>query len=116
MKAAFPVENGLICPHFGHAPEFLFVQISDGIQVSRATEIPPDHEPGVLPNWIKDMGADVLVAGGLGARASQILEDLGVKVITGVSGEVDSVVSELAKGALKGTGEICSEGSGDCHH
>lgn len=116
MKVAFPVEDGIICPHFGHAPEFVFVELSNGVQVSKQSKIPPAHEPGVLPQWIGDMGADVLVTGGLGARASQLLEGRGVKVISGVSGTVESALEELAKGTLKGTGEVCSNEPGSCSH
>ncbi len=116
MKIAFPVENGVLCPHFGHAPEFVFVELSDGVEVSRKSEVPPAHEPGVLPTWLGDMGVDILVAGGLGSRASELLIARGVKVITGISGTIDQALEKLNQGTLRGTGSLCSHEHGDCDH
>jgi predicted Fe-Mo cluster-binding NifX family protein len=116
MKIAFPVEKGLICPHFGHAPEFVFVEIKDGVQGKRETETPPKHEPGVLPRWLKENGTDVLVSGGLGSRASEILVSQGIQVITGITGPIDQAIAKLVDGELKGTGSLCSHDHGDCDH
>lgn len=113
MKIAFPVENGAICPHFGHAPEFLIVDLKDGAEVSRKSETPPAHEPGVLPNWLGDLGVNVLVSGGLGARASELLKARGVEVVTGFSGTIDEAIAKLAKGSLESTGTLCSHDHGD---
>ncbi len=116
MKIAFPVERGQICAHFGHAPEFVIAEIKDGAEVSRKSEVPPAHEPGVLPAWLADMGVQVLVCGGLGARACELLKASGVKVITGFSGTVDQAITKLTEGSLESTGTLCNHDHGDCDH
>ena len=30
------------------------------------TLVPPPHEPGVLPTWLHELGADVIIVGGIG--------------------------------------------------
>ena len=30
---------------------------------------PPAHQPGVLPRWLSEQQADVIIAGGMGQRA-----------------------------------------------
>lgn len=44
---------------------------------------PPPHEPGVLPPWIKQQGADLVITGGMGSRARNLFEEAGVHVIAG---------------------------------
>jgi hypothetical protein len=35
----------------------------------------PPHEPGVLPSWLHELGADVIIAGGMGQCASSLFND-----------------------------------------
>nr|WP_321502164.1 NifB/NifX family molybdenum-iron cluster-binding protein [uncultured Dethiosulfovibrio sp.] len=116
MKIAFPVEAGAICPHFGHAPEFVIADVQDGVEVSRESHVPPAHEPGVLPAWLGDLGVNVLVSGGLGARACELLKARGVDVVTGFSGTVDQAIAKLTAGSLESTGSLCNHDHGDCDH
>ncbi len=83
MKIAIPLANGKLTVHFGHCQEFALVEV-EGEQIRKQeTLVPPPHEPGVLPNWLHQLGADVIIAGGMGQRAVGLLGDKGIKVITG---------------------------------
>jgi len=76
-KAAIALDGNVISEHFGKVGEFLFVTFEDGKEISREMIPAPaaDHAPGVFPNWIKSMGADVVMAGGMGVKAKQFFQD-----------------------------------------
>ncbi len=85
MKIAVPTANGKLCMHFGHCEVFTFVEIDETTkQVLNTEELtPPPHEPGVLPPWVAEQGAKLVIAGGMGGRAVQLFNNAGVKVLTG---------------------------------
>ena len=116
MKIAIPVENGKLCSHFGHAPQFAFVNVEDGKVASTSLETPPPHEPGVLPRWLNDNGVTHLLCGGIGGGAVNILQDAGIKVIAGLQ-PVDpaELVEAFLAGKVQGvTGATCG-GHGEGH-
>ena len=83
MKIAIPLANGKLTAHFGHCQEFAFVEVDGDHIKKQETLVPPPHEPGVLPNWLHQLGTDVVIAGGMGKRAVGLLGDKGIKVVTG---------------------------------
>lgn len=52
---------------------------------------------------IKQQRAEVIIAGGMGPRAIEFFNQLGIEAITGASGRVADVVNSYLKGELKGT-------------
>jgi ATP-binding protein involved in chromosome partitioning len=83
MKIAIPMANGRLTAHFGHCQEFALVEI-EGNEISKKEMlVPPPHEPGVLPSWLHELGADVIIAGGMGQRAVSLFQERGIKVVTG---------------------------------
>jgi len=48
---------------------------------------PPAHQPGVLPRWLSEQQADVIIAGGMGQRAQQLFAQNDIKVVIGASGQ-----------------------------
>ncbi len=119
MKIAIPIENGMLCPHFGHAPKFAIVEVSGGaIGASQLLE-PPPHEPGSLPKWLKGLGVTQVICGGIGARAVQLLQEAGIQVSAGVSPQDPAkVVEDLLAGRLvTAQGPTCSgHGDSGVHH
>ena len=118
MKIAIPVENGVLCSHFGHAPQFAFVNVEDGKVASTSLEVPPPHEPGVLPRWLNDNGVTHLICGGIGGGAVTILEGAGIKVIAGLPAVDPAVlVEDFLAGKVQGVaGATCSgHGEGGGH-
>lgn len=112
MKIAIPLAGGRLCMHFGHCEAFAFVEADEASKTVGAIETldPPPHEPGVIPRWIAGQGATVALVGGMGPMARQILEGLGVKVVTGAP---CGTPGELARAYLDGTLE-CGENA--CDH
>jgi predicted Fe-Mo cluster-binding NifX family protein len=96
MLIAIPVANGKLSAHFGHCEHFAMIEADEttGEIISQRLETPPPHEPGVLPRWLTDMGADVIIAGGMGRRAQDMFESRGLKVVVGVQPDELSVIAE----------------------
>ena len=94
MRFAIPTMNGLLCTHFGHCESFAMVDTDPEskkvLDVKFVT--PPPHAPGVLPEWIGQQGASVVLAGGMGARAKDMMVERGITVILGAPEEKPEVV------------------------
>lgn len=86
MRIAIPVSNGMLDPHFGHCQSFILIDVDKQEQkiLNTTTIDAPPHEPGALPAWLAEKGADLVLAGGMGGRAIQLFVDHGVEVQVGV--------------------------------
>ncbi len=73
MKIAIPVEMGQVCPHFGHAPEFVVAITEEGKIIKTETHENPGHEPGRLPAWLAGLGVKAILAG-MGERALSLFQ------------------------------------------
>lgn len=106
MKIAIPVANELLCMHFGHCQQFAMLEVNENDKKIESKDMltPPAHEPGVLPAWIKEQGVDLVLAGGMGKKAQDLLANSGVKVVVGApSGKPEDIAmaylnDELATG------------------
>lgn len=111
-KIAIPLVDGKLSAHFGHCQQFSIVEVDQENKAIEKTELltPPAHEPGVLPQWLGQMGANIIIAGGMGQRAQMLLTQNNIEVIVGAP---DAEPEELVKLYLKGQ-LIC--GTNICDH
>ncbi|MCF8063326.1 MAG: NifB/NifX family molybdenum-iron cluster-binding protein [Deltaproteobacteria bacterium] len=108
MVFAVPVAGGKLCAHFGHCDQFALVETEDGKIRETRMHTPPPHEPGVLPKWLSEMGAHVIIAGGMGARAQDLFQESGIKVIIGAPMDApEALVNQHLSGALVTGDNIC---------
>ncbi len=112
IKVAIPVAEGKLCNHFGHCEQFAFVYANQKEKKIKRVEYldPPPHEPGVIPRWVSEQGANLVIAGGMGQRAQELFNQQGVKVIVGARGERPE---DIVKAYLNGTLDI---GENVCDH
>ncbi len=112
MKIAIPTVNDKLCMHFGHCEVFTFVDVDPTKKciVSTETLTPPPHEPGILPPWIAEHEAKIVIAGGMGGRARQLFEAQGITVIVGAQSKAPE---ELVNDFLNNTLEL---GQNACDH
>lgn len=109
MKIAVASENKIVTGHFGHCQNFnIFVTDNDQI-ISRDSIPNPGHKPGFLPNYLNELGVNVIISGGMGGSAISIFNEKGIEVITGAKGNAEDVVTSYIKGELKSTGSVCNE-------
>ncbi len=111
---AFPVVDGNLSSHFGHAERFVFMRVRTASRelVSRKDLVPPAHAPGVLPAWLAEQGAQVVLAGGMGHHAQELLAAKGIQVVLGVEPlPVAEVCRRWREGSLAASGaNACSYG------
>lgn len=112
MRIAISTDGGYVSEHFGRCPAFTILDIEGG-KTSNVTEINnPGHAPGFIPQFLNEKGVNHIVCGGVGAKASGLFQELGIKTIAGVSGSIADVISKLEQGTLKGGESLCKPGAG----
>lgn len=112
MKVVVSTDSGNVAEHFGRCPQFTVAEISGGKVVSKEVIKNPGHSTGFLPRFFAESKAGILVAGGAGFRAQELCRELGIKMILGVTGSVDTALKQVAEGKL-GSGEsMCAPGKG----
>jgi len=108
MKFAIPLAEGKLTAHFGHCQEFAIVEVEDNEIKNKETLVPPPHEPGVLPRWLHDLGTDVIIAGGMGARALDLFAQNGIKVLTGApSLTPEEIIKQYLNNTLQTGANVC---------
>jgi len=112
MKSVFaiPLENGLLCSHFGHCQQFAIIDVENNIIGSERLITPPPHEPGLLPGWLAEMGVTNIIAGGMGQKALDLFEKQNINVRYGA---LSKTPFELVKDWINDT---LQTGSNSCDH
>lgn len=114
MKTAIPLADGQLCTHFGHCKQFALVETDEQDRiVSKTLLTPPPHAPGVLPAWLHQQGADVIIAGGMGVRAQQLFTQNNITVVVGASAKTpEQLVAEYLSDTLETRDNVCDHGAG----
>lgn len=110
---AIPVTGGKVDAHFGHAAAFALLDTDGGRVTTRRDLVPPPHEPGVLLRWLAAQGVGAVIAGGMGERARQLLEQAGVAVVMGAAdGSPEELAARYLAGKLASSGAPCTAHEG----
>lgn len=104
---------GEMAMHFGHCSHFVLVRLDEERRVA-ATEVHANpyaerHEPGQIPQFIHSLGADTVVAGGMGAKAIEWFGKLGIQVVTGARPQVGETLEAYLAGEVEGIEECRHE-------
>jgi len=97
--------DGQISQHFGRCPHYLLVDVEgDEIKKKDIVNNPyyENHVPGVVPQFISEQGANVMIAGGMGPRAIDLFGNLGIEVVTGAVGNTGNVLQAYLRGEISG--------------
>ncbi|NLH48993.1 MAG: P-loop NTPase [Myxococcales bacterium] len=108
MRIAVPTAAGVLCAHFGHCERFALLTVDGGKIVDLSWLTPPPHEPGVIPKWLSQQGANVIIAGGMGSRAQGLFNQYGIKVLVGASNlSPEALVDQYLSGTLQTGENVC---------
>ena len=97
--------DGQVSHHFGRCPFYFLVEVEgDQIMESKVAQNPfyGNHQPGQMPVFIRDLGANVILAGGMGPRAIDLFMNYEIEVATGAVGNVRNVLDAYLRGDIKG--------------
>ena len=109
MKIAVASEGRMVAQHFGHCEGFNVFTSQDGKVTGSKFFQNPGHKPGFLPNYLNDMGINVIISGGMGGGAIEIFNEKGIQVVTGAAGDAEDTVTRFLSGQLKSTGSVCHQ-------
>ncbi len=104
MKIAIPSTDdkgfeSRVEEHFGRARYYTIIDIES--MEAKAVPVPfQEHGPGDIPGFIKEQGADTVIAYGMGGRAVQFFDEMGIKVVTGAQGKIGDVVQAYVEARL----------------
>lgn len=110
MRYAVPVEGGRLAQHFGHCEQFALIDADEERkEILRKEMVPsPGHQPGLLPQWLAEQGASVVIAVGMGSRAQNIFRQNNIQVVIGaMSDDPESAVMDYLNGNLAMGDNIC---------
>jgi predicted Fe-Mo cluster-binding NifX family protein len=103
MRIAVPVANGRLAQHFGHCEKFALVDVDPAMKaITASTEVEaPEHQPGLLPSWLKERGVNLVIAGGMGSRAHSLFQAASIEVLTGAPADsAAAIVRQYLEGNL----------------
>jgi predicted Fe-Mo cluster-binding NifX family protein len=97
--------DGEVSHHFGRCLAYVLAEVEAGQVVSTRVQMNPHYEahvPGQMPAYIRGLGADVILAGGMGPRAVNMFQQYGMEVATGAVGNVGRVLDAYLQGQVQG--------------
>jgi predicted Fe-Mo cluster-binding NifX family protein len=112
MKIALPSRNNAIDDHFGHC-EYFTVYTVDGNKEIIGHEIVPSPTgcgcKSNIASILSEIGVKVMLAGNMGEGAVRVLNNAGIDVLRGCSGDIKTVALNWLEGTLVVSNGVCSE-------
>lgn len=125
MRVAVTYDNGNVFGHFGKTEQFKVYDIEDGKVVNSEILGTNGEGCGALAGILNIANVDALICGGIGGGAVFALQEAGIKLYAGASGNTDEVIAAFIAGTLDADGEAnCDHhdhgeghscGHGKCH-
>lgn len=110
MKVAVPTRNQVVDDHFGHCEAYTVFTVDENNAIEKSEMIPSPQGCGCKSNIasiLKDQGVTVMLAGNMGGGALNVLQNHGIQVFRGCSGNVHHLVETYLKGHIEDSGESC---------
>lgn len=110
IRIAIPMVDGKLSLHFGHCERFALIDVDPAEKriASKMMVDAPPHQPGLLPPWLAEQGATVIIAGGMGNRARDLFIQQGIEVVVGApSAAPENLVTDYLSGTLQIGENIC---------
>ena len=120
MKIAVPITNeNQIDGHFGHCESYGVFSISENNEISGIKNVGSPEGCGCksdIASVLASDGVTVMLAGGIGGGAINVLNNSGIEVIRGCSGDATQVVKQYLEGKVADSGSSCHNHEGHHHH
>lgn len=119
MKISLPTRQNVIDDHFGHCEYFTVLTIDDNKQIINEEIITSPEGCGCKSNiaqTLSEMGVEIMLAGNMGDGAVMALNNSGIEVLRGCSGDIKTVAHKWLDGSLSDSGDSCHEHEHGCHN
>lgn len=118
MKIALPSRQNHIDDHFGHCEYFTVFTVDQNTKEILSFENIPSPEgcgcKSNIAHVLAEKGVQLMLAGNMGEGAVRVLNNCGIEVLRGCSGEVKAVVEQWLHGTLVDSGDSCH--AHECNH
>jgi predicted Fe-Mo cluster-binding NifX family protein len=113
MKIAVPVtKENQIDDHFGHCESYKVFAISDKNEITGVKNVESPEGCGCksdIASVLASDGVSIMLAGGIGGGAINVLNNNGIEVIRGCSGDAVEVVKLYLSGVVQDSGSSCHQ-------
>ncbi|MCR4610571.1 MAG: DUF134 domain-containing protein [Lachnospiraceae bacterium] len=115
MRVAVTYDNGNVFGHFGKTQQFKVYNIEDGKVVDSEILDTNGEGCGALAGILNVADVDSLICGGIGGGAQRAIQEAGINLYAGASGNTDEVVESFLAGTLDASGEANCDHHGKHH-
>jgi len=121
-KIAIPVNKfNQIEDHFGHCEFYEIYSVIEGNKIAETKIIGSEQGCGCksnIANVLAENGVTIMLAGGIGQGAINVLNACNIQVIRGCSGNAQEIMKQFLEGKILDSGETCShhEPNHQCSH
>jgi len=113
MKIAVPINSdNYIDGHFGHCESYGIYSISEDNKITDVKTMASPQGCGCksdIASVLATDGVTVMLAGGIGGGAINVLNSCGIDVVRGCSGKADDVVKLYIDGQVHDSGSSCHQ-------
>lgn len=113
MKIAVPVTNGnQIDDHFGHCEFFSVFTVTEKGEITEVQQMKSPEGCGCksdIAGILAGEGVSLMLAGGIGQGAINVLNYSGIGVVRGCSGDAEETVKMFLKGNIRDSGSSCHQ-------
>ncbi|MBE0556416.1 MAG: NifB/NifX family molybdenum-iron cluster-binding protein [Proteobacteria bacterium] len=118
MKIALPSRQNQVDEHFGHCEYFTVFTVNDNKEILSEETVASPANCGCKSNiaqTLAEMGVTMLLAGNMGQGAVNVLNNCGIDVMRGCTGDVKGVAERWLSGTLTDSGIACALHEHGCH-
>ncbi|MDA8123726.1 MAG: NifB/NifX family molybdenum-iron cluster-binding protein [Deltaproteobacteria bacterium] len=118
MKIALPSCQHQVDEHFGHCEYFTVFTVNDRKEIlaeERVSSLPGCGCKSNIAQRLTEMGVKMMLAGNMGQGAVNVLNNCGIEVLRGCSGDVQEVTEQWLAGTLQDSGIACASHEQGCH-
>lgn len=121
MKIAVPTRGNNVDDHFGHCEFYTIFTIGNDNAIEKSEILPSPQGCGCKSNIagvLQQTGVKIMLAGNMGNGALNVLNNHGIEVYRGATGDVRKLVEAFLSGSIKDSGEGCHHHNEDheCTH
>lgn len=121
LAVTYDPKNGEIFQHFGRTEYFKVYDLADGKVQKTEIRSTQGQGHGALVGVLQQLGAEIVICGGIGGGAQESLKAAGIAFYGGCSGQADQAVTDFLADNLHYQEDIqCSHHGehheGGCHH
>ena len=107
IKIAVASEENMVSGHFGHCGSFNIYTVEGGKITGSESVATEGQGHSSLGAFLSERGVTVVLTGGIGTGAVNMLAESGIEVVSGVSGEAKTAAEAYLQGKLTSAGSNC---------